>query len=98
MAATSSARLRVQRADKTASRTRGPTPTFVREVCRDLFNLHIGVAASILEDPESKAADKLKALELLAKIGVGTVTNLQDERSSTERGVIALPLLELHSS
>jgi hypothetical protein len=75
---------------------RAPTPKFVRQVCRQLFEAHLSVAVEALQDPQVPMRDKLRALDLLAKVGVGTTTNItEDDGTARRAGVILLPAIDL---
>lgn len=74
---------------------RAPTPKFVRSVCRQLFEEHLSVAVEALQDPSVHMREKLRALDLLAKVGVGTTTNIESDDAARRAGVILLPSLDL---
>lgn len=54
----------------------GRYPSIVRAACRAIFDDGKSVAESILHDPEASPSDRLKALDILGKYGLGTRTEL----------------------
>jgi hypothetical protein len=63
----------------------------IRERCRGSFEDRIRVLEEIADDPEQSSADRLRALDLLAKYGLGT----QQQYSGPDGGAIPFGVVEL---
>src|SRR5687768_5504396 len=65
----------------------------VRARCRGSFADRIHILESIADDVSIAPSDRIKALELLARYGLGTVklNSLAEEEGATKHGIILLP-------
>lgn len=60
----------------------GRPPSVIRERCRGSFEKRIKVLEEIADDPETSPADRIRAIDLLARYGLGT----QQQVSGAEGG------------
>lgn len=56
----------------------GATPSVIRERLRGSFQKRIWVLEQIAEDPHVSTADRMRAIDLLAKYGLGTTVTETD--------------------
>ena len=69
----------------------GRPPSVIRERCRGSFEDRIVVLEEIADDAKTSAGDRIRALDLLGKYGLGT----QQQISGPDGGVIPLGVVEL---
>lgn len=48
-----------------------PIPSLIRAACRVMFLKSLPVLDEIIHDPEARAADKIRAIDLLGRFGLG---------------------------
>lgn len=74
----------------------GRPSSLVRARCRGSFYERIPVLEEIADDPGISPADRIRAIEVLARYGLGAnVTHALGEPPSESTGIIVLPPLEL---
>ncbi len=56
----------------------GRPPSKVREACRQAFSARIPTLKRIADDPQIGPAERIKAIDLLGKYGLGTTTTVTD--------------------
>lgn len=72
----------------------GRPPSAIREKMRMALDERIKIAEAIADDPEASKADRLRALDLLAKYGLGTKSEVTGEDGAPiHAGVVILPAL-----
>jgi hypothetical protein len=54
----------------------GRPPSELRDQMRSILEGNLGIIEKILQDPEVKAGDKIRALEVLSRFGIGTQDQL----------------------
>ncbi len=69
----------------------GRPPSVIRERCRGSFEDRIVVLEEIADNPKASASDRIRALDLLGKYGLG----IQQQHSGPDGGVIPLGVVEL---
>jgi hypothetical protein len=70
----------------------GRPPSVLREKMRGALVDRIPIAAQIADDPKASQADRLRALDFLAKYGLGTRQEVMGEDGGVLRhGVVILP-------
>ena len=79
------------RGPKPGAPNAGRPPAVIRERCRGSFEDRIVVLEEIADDPKANAGDRIRALDLLGKYGLGT----QQQISGPDGGVIPLGVVEL---
>ena len=79
------------RGPKPGAPNAGRPPSVIRERCRGSFEDRIVVLEEIADDPKANAGDRIRALDLLGKYGLGT----QQQISGPDGGVIPLGVVEL---
>ena len=79
------------RGPKPGAPNAGRPPSVIRERCRGSFEDRIAVLEEIADDPKANAGDRIRALDLLGKYGLGT----QQQISGPDGGVIPLGVVEL---
>ena len=79
------------RGPKPGAPNAGRPPSVIRERCRGSFEERIAVLEEIADDPGVSAGDRIRALDLLGKYGLGT----QQQHSGPDGGVIPLGVVEL---
>ena len=79
------------RGPKPGAPNAGRPPSVIRERCRGSFEDRIAVLEEIADNPEASASDRIRALDLLGKYGLGT----QQQHSGPDGGVIPLGVVEL---
>ena len=55
----------------------GRPPSAMRELCRLGFEERVAALTRIIDDPTSRAADKIRAMDLLGKYGIGILKEVQ---------------------
>ena len=79
------------RGPKPGAPNAGRPPSVIRERCRGSFEDRIVVLEEIADNPKASASDRIRALDLLGKYGLGT----QQQHSGPDGGVIPLGVVEL---
>ncbi len=79
------------RGPKPGAPNAGRPPSVIRERCRGSFEDRIAVLEEIADDARANAGDRIRALDLLGKYGLGT----QQQHSGPDGGVIPLGVVEL---
>ncbi len=79
------------RGPKPGAPNAGRPPSVIRERCRGSFEDRIAVLEEIVDDAKVSAGDRIRALDLLGKYGLGT----QQQHSGPDGGVIPLGVVEL---
>ena len=79
------------RGPKPGAPNAGRPPSVIRERCRGSFEDRIAVLEEIADDAKTSAGDRIRALDLLGKYGLGT----QQQISGPDGGVIPLGVVEL---
>ena len=79
------------RGPKPGAPNAGRPPSVIRERCRGGFEDRIAVLEEIADDAKANAGDRIRALDLLGKYGLGT----QQQISGPDGGVIPLGVVEL---
>ena len=78
------------RGPKPGAPNAGRPPSDVRKAMRLALEDRLGVLADIADNPASNAGDRIRALEVLARYGLGTSDTLTADVTARP-GVIALP-------
>ena len=55
----------------------GRPPSAIRERCQGSFAERVPVLEEIIDDPTSRDADKIRAMDLLGKYGIGVLKEVQ---------------------
>ena len=55
----------------------GRPPSAMRDMCRLSFEERVAGLTHIIDDPKSRAADKVRAMDLLGKYGIGVLKEVQ---------------------
>ena len=58
----------------------GRPPSAIRIRCRGSFAERVPVLEEIIDDPKSRAADRIRAMDLLGKYGLGALKEIQGEQ------------------
>jgi hypothetical protein len=68
----------------------GAPPSAIRALCRESFSARITIAEQIADDESLCPRDRLKALELLARIGIGALDSTPvSDTDATEAAVLS---------
>lgn len=68
----------------------GAPPSAIRTRCRDSFSARIAIAERIADDESLCPRDRLKALELLARIGIGALDSKPvSDADATEAAILS---------
>ncbi len=74
------------------------TPNFIRAELRAMFYDGLDRLSEIIDDPDARNADKIKAIELLGRYGLGSAdqsaVHIHAGERSQIRGVVRLPSLD----
>ena len=74
------------------------TPNFIRAALRARFYHSLEGLSEIIDDPEAKAADRIRAIEVLGRFGLGAAdqasVHIHAGEGSQVMGVVHLPALE----
>lgn len=77
----------------------GTTPKEVRKKLREMFLKNIETLDKIAKDPKRRPAERMKALEMMAKYGVGIPsTTLNDEGDAVQPSLVIREVDEAASS
>ncbi len=55
----------------------GRPPSAIRERCVGSFEERVSILEEIIDDPKSRAADRIRAMDLLGKSGLGALKEVQ---------------------
>ena len=70
----------------------GRPPSAIREALRASFSERLGILAKLADDEDLAPAERMKALEMMAKYGMGTTTTVTDtEGNDAPSPVVVLP-------
>jgi hypothetical protein len=73
----------------------GRPPSAIREAMREALADRIAIAEQIADNVEASTSDRLRALDLLAKYGLGTKSEVTGEDGAPiHAGVVILPMLK----
>ncbi len=56
----------------------GRPPSAIRDLCRMSFEERVTALTQIIDDPKSRDADKIRAMDLLGKYGIGVLNEVQE--------------------
>jgi hypothetical protein len=76
----------------------GTSPNVIRAACRGRFYSSLETLSEIAKDPESKTADRIRAIDTLGRFGLGAAdqgaVHIHAGDGATVLGVVHLPALE----
>ena len=58
----------------------GRPPSAIRERCVGSFEERVSILEEIIDDPKSRAADRIRAMDLLGKYGLGALKEIQGDQ------------------
>ncbi len=58
----------------------GRPPSAIRERCVGSFEERVSILEEIIDDPKSRAADRIRAMDLLGKYGLGALKEMQGDQ------------------